>query len=325
MVALAEEVLGLAVVELVVTGNDGDDGIPIGVDERERLTGAAFGELEERRDLGDRSKAGSMDLLQGSVAGALANRDLGGGRLVVSCVTARVAVDERGLAGVGEGHELDGGVSTDLTRISDDGQGLEAAALADIRVRLLHIVVGLLQRLLRRVEGVTILHDELAAAHEAEARAHLIAELILDLIQVDGELLVALELVFDEVGNGLLMGGSENELVVMAIGEAHELGSVDAIATGIPPHLGIDHDGHEQLLGAGGVHLVAYDVFDLAQRAPGKRKVAIQTSGLLANHARAKHQAMAGELGLSRILLQRRSVEVRHLHGARLRHRRPPY
>ena len=42
VVALAEEVLGLAVVELVVTGNDGDDGIPIRVDERERLTGAAF-------------------------------------------------------------------------------------------------------------------------------------------------------------------------------------------------------------------------------------------------------------------------------------------
>jgi hypothetical protein len=44
------------------------------------------------------------------------------------------------------------------------------------------------------MKGVGILHDEFAASHDAEARADLIAELRLDLVEIDRQLAVALDL-----------------------------------------------------------------------------------------------------------------------------------
>ncbi|VWM24375.1 Uncharacterised protein [Collinsella intestinalis] len=320
MEALAKEVLGFAIVKLMIAGDDGDNRIALDVDEGERLARAVLGELEELRHLLDGRESGSVNLLQGAVAGTLSNCDLGGSGLVVRSVTASVAVHERGLTGVGKSHELDGGVATDLTGIGHDGQCLETAALADVRIGLLHIVIGLLQGLLRGVEGVAVLHDELATAHEAKAGAHLVAELVLNLVQVHGKLLVALELVLDEVGDSLLMGGAENELALMTVGDTHELGAVHVVATGLAPHLGIDHDGHEQLLGAGGVHLIADDILDLAQRTPCEGQVAVKTRRLLADHTRTQHEAVARELGLRGVLLERGGIQIGHLHRSGLRH-----
>ena len=157
-------------------------------------------------------------------------------------------------------------------------------------------------------------------SHEAKARAHLVAELVLDLVQVHRQLLIALELVLDEVGDGLLMRGTEHELAVMTVGDAHELGAVRVVAAGLVPHLGIDHDGHEQFLGTRGVHLVADNILDLAQRAPRERQIAVEARGLLADHAGTQHQAMTGEFSLCRVLLERGGIQMRHLHGASLRH-----
>ena len=47
-----------------------------------------------------------------------------------------------------------------------------------------HLVVGVDGALLVDVEGVVVLHQELAAAHHAEARADLVTELPLDVIEV---------------------------------------------------------------------------------------------------------------------------------------------
>jgi hypothetical protein len=102
------------------------------------------------------------------------------------CREAAVAPDQLGLACIGKRHELDGGVAANLSHVCDDGQRLEAAALADAGIGRLHGVVGLLERGLVCVEGIAVLHDELAAPHEAEPGAHLVAELRLDLVEGDG-------------------------------------------------------------------------------------------------------------------------------------------
>ena len=323
-IALAKRMLGLAVVELVVARDDRDNGVARSVDDGQRLTRAVLGEAEELGHRGDRAHAGRVDLLQGTIAGNLGNGDLSGSGLVVRSVAASVAVHERRLAGIGECHELDGGVAANLAGIRHNRQGLEAAALADVRVRLLHVVVGLLQGLLRGIEGIAVLHDELAAAHEAEARAHLVAELVLNLIQVNRKLLIALELVLDEVGHGLLVRGTEDELALVSIGDAHELGAVHVVTAGLAPHLRVDHDGHEELLGAGGVHLVADDILDLAQRAPSERQIAVKTRSLLADDARPQHEAVARELGLRGVLLERGGVQIRTSSWRGSWTRRPP-
>ena len=55
------------------------------------------------------------------------------------------------------------------------------------------------------------------------------------------------------------MRGAQAELVAVAVLNAHHLGAVGIPAAGLVPQLaGLQH-GHQHLLGAGGVHLLADD------------------------------------------------------------------
>lgn len=244
-----------------------------------------------------------------ALARALAHRNRCRSRLVVGR-EATVTPDERGLAGVGKCHVLDGGVSADFSGICRYRQRLEPAALAVTGVGSLHILIDLLKRFLRGGEAVGIFHDELAPAHEAEARTQLVAELILDLIKGHGKLLVALELVAHEVRERLLMGGSKTEGTIVAVFETHKLGAVCTDAARFLPELRWGKNGDKHLLGADGVHLVTADILDLSDRAPCERQIAIKTRSDLANHARAEHELMARKLGLGRILLERGGIEL---------------
>ena len=270
-IALAKDVLGLAVIEFVVARDNGHDRLALGVDESQRLARAVLGEAEKLGDGLDGAHTGSLDLGERAVAGTLGHNDLGACSLVIGSEAAIVAVDERGLAGVGQSHVLDGGVTADLAGVGDNGQSLNVAALADIGVGLLHLVVLLLQALLRGREAVGVLHDELAAAHQAKAGTELIAELILNVVQVDRQLLIGAQLIAHQSRDGLLVRGAQHKLATMTVVKAHELLAIGIDTARLTPQLGIDHNGHHELLGAGGVHLVAHDVLDLTNRAPSER------------------------------------------------------
>ena len=187
--------LGLAVIELVVARDNGHDWLALGIDQRQRLSRTVLGEAKELGNGLDGARARSLDLGERTVAGALGHDDLGACRLVIGSKAAIVAVDQRSLAGVGQSHVLDGGIATDLAGVGDNGQSLDVAALADVGVGLLHLVVLLLQTLLRGGEAVGVLHDELTTAHQAKARAELVAELVLNVVQVDGQLLIGAQLI----------------------------------------------------------------------------------------------------------------------------------
>ena len=313
-IALAKDMLGLAIVELMIARNDGHNRLALGVDESQRLARAVLGKAEELGDGLDGAHTRSLDLGERTVAGALGHSDLGACSLVVGSKAAIVAVDERGLTGVGQSHVLDGGVAADLAGVGDNGQGLNVAALADVGVGLLHLVVLLLQALLRGREAVGVLHDELAAAHQAKAGTELIAELVLNVIQVDGQLLIGAQLIAHQSRDGLLVRGAQHKLATMTVVKTHELLAIGIDTAGLTPQLGIDHNGHHELLGAGSVHLVAHDVLDLTNRAPSERQIGIQTGGLLADHTGTKQQTMACKLGVGRILFERRRIELRHVH-----------
>ena len=59
--------------------------------------------------------------------------------------------------------------------------------------------------LLVDVEGVGVLHEELARAHHAEARPALVAELHLDLVEIRRQLAIALQLAARDVGDDFLV------------------------------------------------------------------------------------------------------------------------
>ncbi len=84
----------------------------------------------------------------------------------------------------------------------------------------MHAIVGFLQRLLGEMEGVGVLHQEFASAHQPEARADLVTELGLDLVEVDRQLLVAVQLIAGQVGNDFFVGRAHAELAVVTILQA---------------------------------------------------------------------------------------------------------
>ena len=135
---------------------------------------ARSGLLAHRDGLGDRGRARDNRL------GGL---DVGG--------PSAPAVDERGLACVRKRHELGGHLAADLPRVGDHGPVLQVEALADASVGVRLVVVVLLERGLVDMEGVGVLHDELAPAQEPEAWTDLVAELHVDLVERDRQVAVA--------------------------------------------------------------------------------------------------------------------------------------
>src|SRR5690606_10442307 len=107
----------------------------------------------------------------------------------------------------------------------------------DIAVGLMHPVIGLLQGFLVEMEGVGVLHQEFAAAHQAKARADLVAEFGLNLEEVDRQLLVAIKLVAGQIGDDFLVGWANTEFAVVSILEAQQLRAVLFPATGLLPKL----------------------------------------------------------------------------------------
>src|SRR5437773_2121835 len=169
------------------------------------------------------------------------------------------------------------------------------------------------------MERVRVLHDELAPAHEAEARPDLVPELHLDLVEVLRQIAVGADLSPDEIGHHLLVGWAEAEVAVVAVLEPQELAPVLLPAPALPPELGRDHRRHQDLLRAGAVHFISHDIFETAHGAEPERQEVVDAARHLPHHARAHQQLVAHHLGVGRILPQRRDEEAgeaRHLAAA---------
>ena len=135
----------------------------------------------------------------------------------------------------------------------------------------MHAVVGFLQPVLVDIERVGVLHDELARAHHAKARPDLVAELRLNLVIIDRQLLVAAQFAARDIGNDLFVRRSKAVFPVMAIMHAQQQGAVLVPAARLFPELGGLHGGHQQLERTGAVHFLAHHGFDLAQHAQAQR------------------------------------------------------
>src|SRR5690606_39825668 len=87
------------------------------------------------------------------------------------------------------------------------------------------------------VERIAVLHDKLPGAHDAEARADLVAVLVLNLVDDERELPVRADLRTDHVGDDLLVGRPEAELPAVAVLQAEHLLAVIEPAPAFVPQL----------------------------------------------------------------------------------------
>src|SRR6185369_15726997 len=96
-----------------------------------------------------------------------------------------------------------------------DSPEFQTAALEDPTIRLIHLFVGDVSTLFVCVEGVSILHDELAAAHQTEAGPDLVAKLGLYLVKIERHLPVAAHFATHDVRDYLFVRRSEAEPVLL--------------------------------------------------------------------------------------------------------------
>ena len=252
---------------------------------------------------------------RGRVDGAVTpGRALAAGGFDVRGVLAARAPHEGVLADGGDGHELVAGVAADLAGLGLDGAPLETAAGEDPRVRVVHVLVGVLEVVGVGVERVRVLHQELAGAQQPEPGPELVAVLPVDLVEVDGQVAVAGVLAGDERGDHFLGGGREAEPGVLAVVEPEHERPVRSVASGAGPQVhGLD-DGEGDLLGAGGVHLLAHDPLDAGQDPAPEGQPGVDAAGDPADAPGAEEEPVAVGLGVGGVVAQGAQEQLRLAH-----------
>ncbi len=165
------------------------------------------------------------------------------------------------------------------------------------------------------MEGIRVLHQELARAHHAKARPDLVAELGLDLVQVQRQLTVAFHLTAHQVGDDLLVGRAEAELALVPVLDLEHLRAEQRPAASLLPQFGGLHRRHQQFVGAGAVHLLADDALDLAQHAQAQRHPGVEARAEAADQTGAEHQLVRDQFGFVGRFLERGDKELRAAHG----------
>ena len=278
-------------VGLVVPAQERGDGTGVGEVDQE-LAGGRLVDLEEVADLVDRAAVGGRDGLDRRVPSSGTSGRLGAGAdlgpLAVGRVAARLALDDHVLADRRRDHELVRAVAADRAALGLDDHVGDAAAVEDPAVGLVHRVVAGVELRHVGVEAVGVLHQELASPQDAEAGAGLVAELRLDLVEGDRQLLVRLDEVADQVGDDLLVRRPERHRLVAADGQLHQEVAVRLEPARLLPELDRLQGGHQQLERAGGVHLLADQPDDLAEHPEPQRQIRIGPRAELADHPRAE-------------------------------------
>ena len=217
----------------------------------------------------------------------------GFGFLDVRRVVGTVAEHDIVFAGLGQHVEFVGASTADGAVVRFNRAELQAQAGEHVAVGGVHAVVGDLQGGLVSVERIGVLHDEFTAAHQTEAWADFVTELGLDLIQVEGQLFVAAQLVAHQVGDHFFVGRAGAEVAAMTILEAQQFRAVLFPAPGFLPQLSRLGARHQHFQRAGSVHFFTNDGFDLAHHLQAHGQPGVQARGQFADHAGAQHQLVA--------------------------------
>src|SRR5476649_587996 len=289
------QVSGFDFVEFVVAPNDQRDQLAFfGSVYHQCLDGLFNRQIEAFHQLGD--GLGVRRVHQAQLFGRCCTACFpwhGFGFLDVRCVVRAVAEHDIVFTGFSQHLELVGASAADGTVIGCHWTEIQAQAREDVAIGLVHAVVGLLQRSVVHVEGVGVLHDELAAAHHAETWADLVAEFGLDLVQVDRQLFIAVELIAGQVGDHFFVSRTCSEFTIMAILDAQQLRAVLFPAPRLLPQLCRLHAGHQYFKRASSVHFLTNDGFDLAHNTQTQREPGVEAGGKFANHAGTQHQLVA--------------------------------
>jgi hypothetical protein len=188
-------------------------------------------------------------------------------------------------------------------------------AVEDPLVRADVLVVADLQALGVAVDGVGVLHDELARAQDPRARARLVALLRLEVVEDERQVAVGAHELRDVQRDDLLVRHGEDEVGVAAVVQAEQLRSDRLVAAAALPRLGREQHRHEHLLPADRVDLLAHDLHGALVHLPAGGHPRPEAGADLAHEARAHHELVRYRLGVGRgLALGRKQCEGEPIH-----------
>ena len=303
-----QRVVELRLAEPVVAADEREHEGAVRLDDRHRLRGRRRVDPEELGQPLDRRHSGRLDLLWRAERigqdGGARNRLR---HLEVARVVAVLAPDERVLARAGRRQEVDAELAAHDPALRLDVVRLQRAAGEDLLVRVAVRLEARAHALLVTVERVGVLHDELADPQESAARTRLVAILRLEVVPELRQIAVALELARVE-RDRLFVGQRQDEVSTGPILHTEDLRNRQAARC--LPELGGSEDGHQHLLAADRVHLLADDLLDLPVDAPAERRERPEARRDLADEASADEQLVAHRFGIARILPEGRDEEL---------------
>ena len=278
--------------------------------------------VEQINERLDRRSVGGGDLKGRGNAGGIDGLGNGGRHgLRVGGVAARgsherILADRRGV------QELLGTRAAHRTAHRGDDDVAQAQALEDALVGVALGLVGGIQALVVNVEGVGILHDELAAADQTGARAGLVTVLRLNLVQRGGQVLVRGVHVLHQQGEHFLVRGGQQVVAALTVVELEQRRAVLFPAVRGLVGLGRDQAREVHLLRAHRIHLLAHDLLDLAQRAQAEGQPRVDAGGTAANIAGTHQKLVRIDLSVGRVFTQGSQEESREIskHAPRVRH-----
>ena len=166
-------------------------------------------------------------------------------------------------------------VAADRAGVGAHRDRLQAHALVGADVADHVAVVGVDRVLDGQVEVVAVLHQELAAAHHPEAGADLVAELPLDVVEGQRQVLVGGDRRAEDVGDQLLVGRAVEHVALVAVLDAQHLGAVVVVAAALAPEVGRLQRRHQERDVAGALLLLVHDLLDAAQHLEAERQPGI--------------------------------------------------
>jgi hypothetical protein len=199
--------------------------------------------------------------------------------------------------------------------VGRDGDGLEPEPLEDRGVGGVVGPVRAVEAVLVAVARVRILHDELADPDEAAARARLVAELRLEVVDDHGQLAIALHDVAQEERHDLLVGHGEDHVALGAVLEPDELGPDCVVPPALAPDLRRVDDRHLHLLRADLRQLLADHLLDALVDTEPERQERVDARPELTDVAGPKEEPVRRHLHVGRVVSEGREEELAQAHG----------
>ena len=152
------------------------------------------------------------------------------------------------------------------------------------------------------IKRVAVLHEELATAQQAGARACFVAVLRLNLIQRDGKVFVTGIQILHEQCEHLFVGWAQQKVGTLAVFQTKEVVAVFFPAPREFVNVSGEHGGEVNFLCSHRIHLISHDGFDLAKDPPAKGEPCVTAWGGTADIASAHQQTVARDLGIGRVI-----------------------